>query len=78
MPYHNSMCKDPICWSNQWVRNILAWAFGNFWVSLSIPWLIFFNIFADFQGTLDYARRMIYTFEPEGVDIGWLLPMDYS
>ena len=79
MPYHISMCfDDPLCWAWQWFRNVTDWMLGFTIISILSPFNMFFNMFSWWQMTLDSTRAILYRFEPRGVDIGWLLPMDYG
>ena len=79
MPYHMSMCfDDPLCWGWQWFRNLASYMIGGIAVMLITPMNMFVNIFSWWQWSLDSTRFILYRFEPRGVDIGWLLPMDYG
>ena len=73
------MCfDDPLCWAWQWFRNVTSWMFGFVLIMIMSPFDMFFNMFSWWQMTLDMDRAILYRFEPRGVDIGWLLPMDYG
>ena len=78
MPLHNSMCQDPMCWSMQWTRNVGGWIVAMFLVNFGQLCFSISNFFGGWQWSLDTVRFVLYYFEPRGVDIGWLLPMDYG